>query len=278
MALTDNDPRRARTFERGEALTSLSSEVGAPDGPGLGGSGRRARHLAPIAILGATTSGKTKLAIEAAVARGGDVVGADKFYVFREFPVATGRADVLRADVATHLIGGRDAQAGALSVGEYGAALEATLDGLAANGRAAVIEGCSFGFGHVAARAVRARGGTVIGIAPRFEGLRARVERRLQEALRDDLEREAMEATRPDLLDTFVVQRSVVLRPLVDWLGGRASRQAALDRIVEGVLSAARSQHAKFLRLSGVRWIDPSSEALATVLAGNSLWPREARW
>ena len=57
-----------------------------------------------VVIVGATTTGKTKLAASLARVLGGELVNADKFYLFDGFAVGTGRADIVaHGDIPNHL-------------------------------------------------------------------------------------------------------------------------------------------------------------------------------
>jgi tRNA dimethylallyltransferase len=72
---------------------------------GSGGSGRDVRAPSIIAIVGPTASGKSALAIEAALRLGGEIINCDSVQVYREIQVATAKVPIEeRGGVPHHLI------------------------------------------------------------------------------------------------------------------------------------------------------------------------------
>lgn len=72
---------------------------------GSGGNGRDVRVPSIIAIVGPTASGKSALAIEAALRLGGEIINCDSVQVYREIQVATAKVPIEeRGGVPHHLI------------------------------------------------------------------------------------------------------------------------------------------------------------------------------
>src|SRR5881397_1062327 len=96
-----------------------------------------------VAVVGPTASGKTKLAVEVALALGGEVVNADAFQLYRGMDVGTAKAGAdERRGVRHHLLDVLDVTQEA-TVAEYQRAADAVLDDLAAHRRPAVLVGGS---------------------------------------------------------------------------------------------------------------------------------------
>lgn len=208
-----------------------------------------------VVILGPTTTGKTALATSLARAMGGELVNADKFYLFDGLPIGTGRADIDGCGVPCHLYGGLDPRVDVPRVAPWFDALHGVLDGIHARGRAAIIEGSSYGLASAAASVAAWRGGLVIGVNLALDHLhRARVHARVGQALAAGLLDETRMALAAGLRDSWPLQRSVVYREVIHFLDGDRSFDAAQERITDGVLGAASVQRRKFAGLSGVRW------------------------
>jgi tRNA dimethylallyltransferase len=96
-----------------------------------------------VAVVGATASGKSPLAVEVALALTGEVVNADAFQLYRGMDVGTAKPTATeRRGVPHHLFDVLDVTQEA-SVAEYQRAAAAVLDDLADRGRRAVLVGGS---------------------------------------------------------------------------------------------------------------------------------------
>jgi tRNA dimethylallyltransferase len=96
-----------------------------------------------LAIVGATATGKSALAVELAAATGAEVVNADALQLYRGLDIGTAKpAPEDRARVPHHLLDVLDPDESA-SAGEFARRARAVLAGIAARGRPAIVVGGS---------------------------------------------------------------------------------------------------------------------------------------
>ena len=96
-----------------------------------------------VAVVGPTASGKSSLAVEVALALGGEVVNADAFQLYRGMDVGTAKVTVAeRRGVPHHLLDVLDVSQEATVAG-YQRAADAALDDIGRRGLAGVLVGGS---------------------------------------------------------------------------------------------------------------------------------------
>jgi len=96
-----------------------------------------------VAVVGPTASGKSDLAVQLALALGGEVVNADSMQLYRGMDVGTAKLSLAeRRGVPHHLLDVWDVTETA-SVADYQARARAVVDGLRAAGRTPVLVGGS---------------------------------------------------------------------------------------------------------------------------------------
>jgi tRNA dimethylallyltransferase len=96
-----------------------------------------------IAVVGATATGKSRLAIELALALGGEVVNADSMQLYRGMDIGTAKEpEAARRGVPHHLLDVWPVTRTA-SVAEYQALARAAIDEITARGRVPVLAGGS---------------------------------------------------------------------------------------------------------------------------------------
>jgi tRNA dimethylallyltransferase len=99
-------------------------------------------NLAPLlVIVGATASGKSRLAVEVAEAIDGEIVSADAFAVYRGMDIGTDKPDPeTRRRVRHHLVDVID-PGERFSAGEFAAAADAAIEEIRSRGRCAIVAG-----------------------------------------------------------------------------------------------------------------------------------------
>jgi tRNA dimethylallyltransferase len=96
-----------------------------------------------VAVVGATTSGKTEVALAIAEALGGEVVSADAYQVYRRMDIGTAKPGAeLRDRVPHHLLDVVDPEDG-LTLARYLDMAQAAIDGVWSRGRLPVLAGGS---------------------------------------------------------------------------------------------------------------------------------------
>ncbi|MFN7940680.1 MAG: tRNA (adenosine(37)-N6)-dimethylallyltransferase MiaA [Thermoanaerobaculia bacterium] len=94
-----------------------------------------------IAIVGATATGKSQLAVELAIRLGGEIVNADAFQVYRGLDIGTAKPDSgARAAVAHHLIDILEPTE-TFSAGRFARRAAAAIADIVARGRVAIVAG-----------------------------------------------------------------------------------------------------------------------------------------
>lgn len=217
----------------------------------------RASHPGLVVILGPTTTGKTDLAASIAREIGGELVNADKFYLFDGFAIGTGRADVeAHADLRRHLYACVAPDGALPSVGVWARWLKAVVTDVRRRGRVPIVEGSSFGLASAAAAlATRTPMSRVLGLRWRDQaGLSERVATRVAAACGAGLIAETKAALAAGLGESWVMRKSVVYPHVVSHLKGLCTQQEACARIGEAAVVAASVQYQKFRRLRGVTW------------------------
>ena len=204
-----------------------------------------------LAIVGATATGKSELAVVLAERLGGEIVSADAFAVYRGFDVGTAKpAASLRARVPHHLVDARDPRE-PWSAGEFAVEARSLCEEILGRGRLPILAG---GTGFY----VRAFFGGL------FEGPR-----------RDDEVRRALEAVRARRGADFLVRMIALLDPESANRVGAADAARAI-RLLEILLLSGERPSRLFRERPGPVWEKPSVKVLLT-LPREMLYGRIAR-
>jgi len=193
-----------------------------------------------LAILGATATGKSRLAVDVAERLGGEVISADAFAAYRGFDAGTAKPSVEeRRGVAHHLIDVKDPRE-PYSAGEFAARAREIAEDVLARGRLPIL--C---------------GGTGFYVRAFFEGL-------FEGPGRSPAAREALEAVRARRGNAFLSRALGLLDP------GSAARVAPNDasraiRFLEVTLATGRRPSELFAERHGVRWELPAVKVLLTL-------------
>ncbi len=191
-----------------------------------------------LAIVGATATGKSELALRLAEAAGGEIVNADALQVYRGLEIGTAKPSAAqRARVPHHLIDLLDPRE-PFSAGEFARLARSALAEIGARGQPALVVGGSGLY-------LRALVGGLAELPAPVPGIRAELERRRVTeglaALRAELVRlDPPTAARLAPGDTQRTLRALEVavatgRPLSSWLGGSPSGPAAIPLAVRKV-------------------------------------------
>jgi tRNA dimethylallyltransferase len=236
-----------------------------------------------LAIVGATATGKSALAVELAERLGGEIVNADALQLYRGLDIGTAKPGAEeRARVPHHLLDVLDPREQA-SAGEFARRARAALNGIARRGRTAIVVGGSGLY-------QRALWSGLAQLPPVDAAVRGELDRRLASeglpALRRELE-ELDPATaarlaprdRQRTLRALEVARATG-RPLSSWIAERPPRPAVAvptrigltlprsvlyDRIASRVEEMARRgwlEEVRALLASGVDRACPAFQAI----------------
>lgn len=191
-----------------------------------------------LAIVGATATGKSELALRLAEAAGAEIVNADALLVYRGLEIGTAKPTAAqRARVPHHLIDVLDPHE-PFSAGEFARLARTALAEIGARGRPALVVGGSGLY-------LRALVGGLAELPAPVPAIRAELERRRAAeglaALRAELERlDPPTAARLAPGDTQRTLRALEVavatgRPLSSWLGGSPSGPPAIPLAVRKV-------------------------------------------
>ena len=223
-----------------------------------------------LIVLGPTTTGKSKLAAKLARQLDGEILNADKFYLFDDFAIGTGRADIFEhPDLKFHLYGVLPAKASIVQVGTWGQWMMDTIQKIRARNKLVVIEGSSFGLIDTAIRILksqnryswRAMGTKLV----KTDGLEEAIVKRVQKAHQIGLLDETEDLMRRGLQNSWVMRKSVVYSPLMRHLKGGCSLEAANQEIGSKVCTAAKEQWRKFQQIPEVAWLESAADVLVDV-------------
>lgn len=214
----------------------------------------------PVVILGPTTVGKTEVAFGLARECEGEVINADKFYLYDGIPGVTGQSDADEyADVSSHLYGILKPNEDLLSETEYAAALRTSHSDIRARGARTIIEGCSNALARTAIETLKA-----MGEAPIVVGLRWRqicklpsdCERRATSMIQGGMAQSFNSAYEQGMGDTYLLRKCFAKSPLMAHRKGRTSLARCRNRVAEQLEQHARRHYEMLGRIRDVRWID----------------------
>jgi tRNA dimethylallyltransferase len=198
------------------------------------------RPVGVLAILGATATGKTALAVELAERLGGEVISADAFAVYRGIDAGTAKPTAgERARVPHHLLDARNPR-DPWSAGDFAREARRIAGELLAGGKLPIL--C---------------GGTGFYARTFFEGLFAG-------PAKEPEVREALEAVRRRRGGAFLAKMISVLDPASGRRVARADAARAL-RLLEIAFAAGRPPSALFRERPGERWERPALKVLLTL-------------
>lgn len=198
------------------------------------------RPIGVLAIVGATATGKSELAVAVAERLGGEIVSADAFAVYRGFDAGTAKPSAkLRERVPHHLVDARDPRE-PWSAGAFATEARRLCEEILARGKLPILAG---GTGFY----VRAFFGGL------FEGPR-----------RDDALRRALEAVKAHRGAGFLVRMIALLDPASAKRVGAADAARAIRLLEILFLSGARPSRL-FRERPGLAWEKPSVKVLLTL-------------
>jgi len=198
------------------------------------------RPTGVLAIVGATATGKSELAVAVAERLGGEIVSADAFAVYRGFDAGTAKPSAaLRARVPHHLVDARDPRE-PWSAGAFATEARRVCEEILARGKLPILAG---GTGFY----VRAFFGGL------FEGPR-----------RDDALRRALEAVKVRRGAGFLVRMIALLDPESAKKVGAADAARAI-RLLEILFLAGVRPSRLFRERPGPMWEKPSVKVLLTL-------------
>ena len=212
-----------------------------------------------VMIIGATGSGKTKIAFELARRRKGEIVNLDRAYLYRGFRIATGLQDAIKEHgVKRHLYELLDPIEPSFPPAQFIQLVEHTVKQVESFNRLAIAEGGSTQYipALLEQNSQRKIFKHVLGIRCHLtdEHIQKYI-LRIEQAVDDGLVQE-IAANMKAYQESFLIQECHGAIPIVKYLEGRISLQQAKTEILERSLAYKTRQSAMFERLPGVQWID----------------------
>ena len=198
------------------------------------------RPAGVLAIVGATATGKSELAVAVAERLGGEIVSADAFAVYRGFDAGTAKPSAaLRARVPHHLVDARDPRE-PWSAGAFATEARRICEEILSRGRLPILAG-----------------GTGFYVRAFFGGL-------FEGPLRDDALRRSLASVKEKRGAEFLVRMIALLDP------ESAKRVGALDasraiRLLEILFLSGARPSRLFRERPGPSWEKPSVKVLLTL-------------
>jgi tRNA dimethylallyltransferase len=198
------------------------------------------RPIGVLAIVGATATGKSELAVAVAERLGGEIVSADAFAVYRGFDAGTAKPSAkLRERVLHHLVDARDPRE-PWSAGAFATEARRLCEEILARGKLPILAG-----------------GTGFYVRAFFGGL-------FEGPHRDDALRRALEAVKARRGAGFLVRMITLLDPASAKRVGAADAARAI-RLLEILLLSGARPSSLFRERPGPAWEKPSVKVLLTL-------------
>lgn len=224
------------------------------NGPYLAGPGN-----VSVMLVGPSSVGKTDIALALAMRLGGEIVNADKFYLYRGFPSTTGLPDFsMYPDVPTHLYEILDPHEQCPSEHTFASDVSHAIDAISSRGAIPIVEGCYYRFSRAILNTVSERRWLVVGIKwPPTTNVASLVSRRVDEIFHDragiDEVRMALER---GYRRTYVMREGSMVRPLVEYIDGEITLALAKEKAIAEIVASAYKALRKFLDLPDVTWYE----------------------
>lgn len=218
-----------------------------------------------LLVIGPSTAGKTEVAFGLAKRLHGEIINADKFYLYSEFPSTTGLPDFSKhPTVSTHLYGILKPEQQCYSGAEYADHVCEIVEDIWSRGHLPIIEGCYHRFAKRVLHKVGREACLLAGIRwPKGTNVEPLARERVDYIFHDrgGIE-EVRQALQKGYRGTYVMRKGSMVKPLVEYLDGKISLQIAKTKAVAEIVSAAYKAYRKFLDMSGIMWYENSRNRL----------------
>ena len=222
-----------------------------------------------VMLVGPSTAGKTDVAIGLAKRLPGEIINADKFYLYQGFPSTTGLPDfTMSPTVSSHLYGILSPETDCPSEQEYVSRVLEVIGGIESRGSVPIIEGCYYRFANALLNGVDCRRRIVAGIKwPPGTHIEERVAGRIHEIFhqRGGIN-EVRKALRDGHRNTYVMRKGSMVKPLVECIDGEITLEMAKEKAQAEILSSAYKAYRKFLDLPGIEWYENDATRLPHVI------------
>lgn len=210
-----------------------------------------------IMLVGPSSVGKSDIAIALSRLVDGEIINADKYYLYSGFSSTTGLPDFENhPDVVTHLYGIQSPDKACPSDREFGSLVSKTVEEIIRRGRIPIVEGCYYRFSHAILTNSKTLEWFVAGIKWSADtDVRALVTNRVNSIFhaRGGIE-EVRQAIRAGYRRTYVMREGSMVRPLVEFLDGQITLEEAKEKAIAEILASAYKALRKFLDLPNVTW------------------------
>ncbi len=214
--------------------------------------------MKPIIILGEKATGKTELANEIAKRKGGEIVVADKFYIYDFFERSVG-LDKDEYEVLTHLLGGTDPEK-RIPRSDYSNMAMKRIENIQSAEKLPIVEGCSFGY--VTSLLERDMDPLIFGLRyPNKMYPREKYLREINIHLKNGAIGEVEKAMLQGLGDTYIMNKSIYCSNIKRYIKGEVDLNLAIRLIVEDFVDSVKKSRKSFENLEeDVFWIDSTKK------------------
>ncbi|MBI2572530.1 hypothetical protein HYV86_01610 [Candidatus Woesearchaeota archaeon] len=212
----------------------------------------------PIIITGATTSGKSAVAIALAQETARSVlVNMDRTFTIDAFPLGTGYADLRACLVPKRLYGILPAASEPLSIPDYVTYARDTVEDLLARRQQPIFEGGSIEYlkGLIETRDESYSSILGIRLDPSID-LEAQIRKRLNAALEHGLIEEVRQGLEAGLRESHLMKKAIVIVPLIKYLDGVIGLGEVKDEITNQALTYVSRWFEEASKISEIQWID----------------------
>lgn len=225
-----------------------------------------------VVILGATSTGKSSLALEVAEHFDTEIISADSMAVYKNFNVGTAKPSRTELErVPHHLIDIMDANE-QFSVGEFIRRARPLITELNSRGKIpivaggtglyiqALVEGYELGEGksfdsHFKRTGELIYAAQVFGLTAERSELYERINRRTREMFANGLVDEARELLASGISPAAPAMQGIGYKQTVDYLNGTATLDETVERVAQSTRNFAKRQLTWYRRMKYIRWL-----------------------
>jgi tRNA A37 N6-isopentenylltransferase MiaA len=211
--------------------------------------------------MGRTGAGKTALAEELGELINAELIACDKFYGYTYFKSSVCRPLSDYSSLTTHLIEYRHPLEPLLDRSLFADLANAKARQILDSGALPIAEGCSFGYITALLEDKNKRAGVqygpLIGIRlPKSIDLPALYRQKVDQLLKEGAIKEVQTALSYGWQESYVMQKSMLAKPIADHLNGKISLEALKEIATENFLRIGEEEERKFMTIAKVNWIE----------------------
>jgi tRNA A37 N6-isopentenylltransferase MiaA len=219
-----------------------------------------------ILLIGPTTVGKTDIAIQLAKKLNGEIINADKFYLYDGVKRITG-VPAKHPKLKAHLYAILNPNQECLTNQEYTKKVKEIEAEIKKRNKIPVIEGCYHQFAKSLIKNADSEY-IIIGIKLFSETkLKRRIRNRINKVLFEDCGiSEVKNGLKKGWRNTYIMSKGSWSKPIVDYLDQKITIEEAKDLAEENTLRTAHKAYNKFIEIPNVKWFENKDRVVENII------------